>query len=174
MCFLLLSCSPPEGLVGAWEAGHQECLYKDNEAFFKDSFTEKNEYILEFKENNQVNLIYPEMDISANVFIDQQQKKDKRTFKCDALFIGSYSYNSLSGSLQFDFANDETGAYQTTKGAKCETDLKIEFKSLPTHSHYKEDPSVKVKQVGAKELHLAFSGFSKCKSEEMIFVFNRK
>ncbi|MDE0119954.1 MAG: hypothetical protein OXM55_08120 [Bdellovibrionales bacterium] len=173
--FLLFSCNPPEGLIGSWEADRQECLYKENEAFFKNSFTEEQKYILEFKEADQkVHLIYPDRDISANVFINQQQRKNKKAVECDVLFVGSYSYNSVSDSLHFDFANDETGAYEAAKGAKCETDLQIKFKNLPADSHYKGDPSVKVKQVGAKELHLAFPGFSKCEGEEMNFIFNRK
>ena len=176
LCFLLSACSPPKGLIGSWEADRQECLYKENEAFFKDSFTKQEKYILEFKEADQkVNLIYPDTDISANVFINQQQRRKKKTITCDVLFVGSYSYNSLSGSLHFNFADDETGAYEITKGAKCETDLQIKFsQELPAHSDYKKDPSVKVKQVGAKELRLAFPGFPKCKSEEMTFIFTRK
>ena len=173
--FLLPACSPPKGLIGSWEANRQECLYKDNKAFVKNSFPEEQNYILHFKEANQkVHLIYPDQDIPANVFINQQQRRKKKNIKCDVIFVGSYSYNSVSGSLHFDFANDETGAYEIIKGDKCETDLQITFKNLPANSHYNGDPSIKVKKVGGEELHLAFSGFPKCMSEEMIFIFNRK
>ncbi len=172
--FLLTACSAPGGLLGVWELDRQECFFKDNVGIFKDFFQEENKYTLEFKSNNQVVLIYPDRDVSANLFINQVQQEKKETLKCDVLFMGTYSYGSLTGSLDFNFAHDETGAYQTRKGDNCDTNLQIKFKNLPANSHYIGDPSVKVKKVSTEELHLAFPGAPKCKSDRVTFIFKRK
>ena len=170
---LLTACSAPKGLTGVWEADRQECLFKDTSGIFKNRFTEERVYILEFKGDNQVDLIYPNLKVFAELVVNQETQKEKEDLQCDVVFLGTYSY-SILGSLEFNFANDETGAYQIQRGKNCDTDLKIEFKKLPAQSLYIGDPSVSVEKVDEENLHLAFSGFPKCKSDKMVTVFRRK
>ncbi len=167
----LAACSAPTGLKGVWEAERQECLFKDVSGVFNESFPKERRYILEFKENNQVDLVYRDLKVSAVLAADPG--KDKEEIQCDVIFEGTYSYSPL-GSLEFNFAHDETGAYTVKRGEDCDTDLRIEFKKMPDQSPYIGDPSVSVKKVNAEDLHLAFSGFPKCKGDKMITVFKRK
>ena len=171
--FSLIGCSAPKGLEGIWAAQHQECLSKDNSGIFKDLFTKEKQYILEFKANKEVNLIYLDLSVSADFFVGQIKQEEKEVLRCDVVAVGTYSYGIL-GSLHFNFANDETGAYQIKQGKNCETELDIKFKSLPENSPYIGDPSVSVDVVDAQTLHLGFSGSPICKNDKMITVFNRQ
>ena len=169
----MVSCSAPEGLIGMWKAERQECLFKDTSGIFKNSFTKERRYILDFKSGNQVDLIYQDLKVFADLAADQKKQEDKEELECDVIFAGTYSYSTL-GSLEFNFAHDETGAYQIRRGEDCDTDLKIEFKKMPAQSPYIGDPSVSVEKVNAEDLYLAFSGFPKCKSDKMVTVFRRQ
>ena len=170
---LLIACSAPKGLPGVWQADRQECLYKDTSGIFRNYFTEGRRYTLELKNNNQVSLIYPNLKVSADLFVDRAKQEGKEELQCDVVFDGTYSYSAL-GSLEFNFAHDETGAYRIRRGENCDTNFKIEFKQMPTQSPYKGDPTVSVETVNAENLYLAFPGFPKCKSDKMITVFKRK
>lgn len=165
------TCSAPTGLTGVWKAERQECLFDDTSGIFKESFPKARQYILEFKENKQVDLIYRDLKVSAVLAADKN--KDKEEIECDVVFEGTYSYSPL-GSLGFDFAHDETGAYKIRRGEECDTDLKIEFKEMPAQSPYIGDPSVSVEKVNADNLHLGFPGFPKCEGDKMITVFQRQ
>ena len=98
---------------------------------------------------------------------------DSDAEKCDVIFIGKYS-STLLGNIQFDFKNDDTGAYQTAKGANCDTDLILKVKGMPKASIYKDDPAVSLEKLDEKELQLGFSDFDKCKDEKMTITFNKK
>lgn len=172
--FLMIACSAPKGLIGVWEAEHQECLFKDKSGIFKNTFTKERRYILDFKGDKQVKLIYQDLNIFADFFINKEKQTEKENLQCDVVFTGTYSYYPVLGSIQFNFANDETGAYQIKKGESCGTDLKIEFTKMPAKSPYLGDPEVLVKKVGREDLYLAFSNFPKCENDKMITVFRRK
>ena len=171
---VLFSCAPPSGLKGVWKAAREECTLKDKDGFFKSSFTDKNKYTLEFAGTGDVvRLTYPGLDISARRFVNQEQSAGQEKLECDVVFTGKYSY-SVTGSLQFDFVDDKTGAVKAGKGDNCDTDSKVVFENkLPAHSPYKKDPAVSVKSVGEKELHLDFPGSAKCQGEVITTVFLR-
>ena len=172
--FLLMACSAPKGLIGVWEAKHQKCLFKDKSGLFKDTFTKERRYILDFSENKQVKLVYQDLNVFADLFVNKEKQAEKENLQCDVVFTGTYSYSSVFGSIKFNFANDETGAYQIKKGESCDTDLTVEFKEMPKNSPYIEDPEVFVETVDKEDLHLLFPGFSKCEDDKMITVFSRK
>ncbi len=168
----LVACSPPDGLIGKWEVFSQECLLKDKSRTFKDIITKERKYTLEFMKEDQVQLTYPDLDISADLIVDKQATETEK-IKCDTTFTGKYYY-TMFGNIQFDFADDDTGAYQAKKGQKCETELEIKFKAMPKSSPYKNDPAVSLKKMEGKELQLAFPDFTKCKDDKMIIVFKKK
>ncbi len=174
LVFFLINCSPPTGLIGVWEVEHQECLFKDNAGIFKNIFKEEEKYILDFNSDNQVKLTYPDLDISAKfVSSGEKQTEENKKLKCDVVIEGSYTY--LLSSLRFNFIDDETGSYRIQKGENCDTDLTMQFKSLPSGSFYAgDDPKAVIKKLETEQLYLDFDEFPKCENNKMTVVFHRK
>ena len=167
---LCVSCGAPSQLKGGWSAQSMECPLKDKTKRFTDTFDDnKKKHVLHFKENNQVQLIYPEFDVAEQ---EEGEKKEEKT--CDLVITGKYSTSFFGGQLYFDFKDDETGAFQVTKGENCDLSQDSQLpQKMPEGSPYSQDPSVSIAKVNPEELHLAFKGHKKCKNEQLFFIFTR-
>jgi len=174
LSFLLFftSCSPPSELLGTWASDRQECLFSDRSQFFRNDLTDKKRYLLKFMENNQVELVYYGVNITASLLGTADQKKSTEKIECDLTFTGTYSY--AFGSISFNFANDETGELMTKKGENCGTNLHIRATKLPEGSSYTGDPSASLESINANELRLAFSGFSQCTKEKLVTILKKQ
>lgn len=169
--FTLISCGPSDELIGKWESDREECELKE-EDLFSNNFEDNNKYILEFIDDDQVQLTYPQLDIEANVVEGQQSQGKTEKLKCDITFVGSYSYGGLSGEIEIDFKN-ESGQYNSKKGENCDTPLQVSAQ-MPKTSSFLEKISVGLEEVSTEELDLSFSGRSQCKNDKMFVIFKRK
>ena len=190
-CFLflvtgsLLSCSAPEGLNGSWLAERQECLFKGNEGQLLNKLDERKKYILNFKGDYKVDLIYENLSISADFYTIRGLKKEinaeDEIVICDLIYEGKYSY--LAGSITFEFTDKETGEPLGARvGEDCDIAAdEVKFKALPTNSVFRKNSTTEDKShvgevvsVGSQELRLAFPSSLKCKNDKLITVFSRK
>ena len=168
LCLLfVVSCGAPEKLKGEWLAQTRKCRLKDKSGNFRENFGDtKNPHTLIFKENNKVQLFYPKLKVTVTGTEDQKSQ----TEYCDIVITGTYSLSLFGGSLEFDFAHEETGTWDISKGTNCALNQGVPTK-MPENSPYAKDPSVSLIKVSPSELHLGFPGHNKCKNEKMIFIF---
>ena len=171
--FIGVGCGAPSALKGKWFAEFRECLLKDKSGRFQDKFgSNKRKHILIFKENNQVQLIYPSLNVAVT---EEGGRKPEEQF-CDVVFTGKYSMSLFGGAIYFDFRNEGTEKIlKVSKGEIC--DLGSDFKlpqKMPQASPYAKSPSVSLIKVNTEELRLGFSNQKKCQKNKLIFIYSRE
>ena len=168
--FFCVSCGAPSALTGKWFAKQRECLLKDKKSRFKDTFGEgKKKHTLTFKENNQVQLTYPGLNV------DVKQKGESKSQLCDVVITGTYSTSFFGGALYFDFKDDKTGKWQISKGSNCDLDQNLTLPNkMPTDSPYANEPSVSLITVNNEDLQLGFPNQTKCHKDQLIFIYSRE
>ena len=173
------ACTPPEGLIGNWEADRKECLLKDK-SILNDQFEDSDRYELSFLSNNEFRLSFLNQQFNLDKVSESGEQSQVRATECKVSYRGAYSYNFLTGlSLVFSKEGKAGGEqfYQTTTEGQCgqvNEDQQLKISALPEKDFFKDDTSVIIKRVSDADLHLNFSDFEHCASNKMTIVFKRK
>lgn len=182
ICLIGTACTPPDGLIGGWEADRKECLLSEDKSILNDEFKGSDRYELSFLSDSEFRLSYFNQQFNVDKVNQSGEQEQVRAKKCRVSYMGTYSYNFITGlSLTFSKEegsdDEEEQFYQTTTEGQCglvSDAQQLKISTLPDTQFFKDDTSVIIKSVSDEDLHLNFSDFEHCTNDEMTVVFKRK
>ena len=180
-CLVVVACSPPDGLIGAWEADRKECLLSEDKSILRDEFKGSDRYELSFLSDNEFRLSYFNQQLILDKVSQSGEQSQIQGKRCRVSYMGTYSYNFITG-LNLGFSKGEATEgeeqfYQTTTEGQCglaNDDQQLKIKTLPYANFFKEKTSVVIKKLSPDGLYLDFSDFEDCTNSKMTVVFKRK
>ena len=164
VCLLVVSCGDrPENLIGEWQWQSDECFSSEGKRVLKNS-NPKNRYILEFQDDKNVTVNYPERKVTL---IDGSSRH------CDVVLKGTYSF-TLFGKIYFELKDDEDN-YRVETQSNCDINLKSDSPALTSNhvSPYVNEESMGIKQINVNKLEMEIPGFTQCRGGKNKAVFIR-
>jgi len=184
VCFLSSCGGRPENLIGKWKWKQNECLLADRDSLFK-STNAKYRYILEFHDDKNVSIEFPDQEIRTIAADKGGDPKQGHTKICSVFLKGTYSF-TLFGNIKFDFKDEEDNSKIETSsdcsdasarlvlGSEASTQMDSTTPSSDDKvAPYLKEQSITLKQKEANTLEIIIPGYTKCEKERITVYFER-